>query len=103
MRTKRWIKRWKHDSFLSRNGTLLPYDKLEHFLLAFLGMFASLLWWNVRSGQKFVFLWLVWNAVGILWEYFQWQARRYLLEPKDVAANNLGFVLAGAVYYLFFS
>jgi VanZ family protein len=103
VRQKRWIKRWKRDSFLSRNGTILPYDKMEHLLLAFLGMLVSLLLWQARvSVQKFVFLWLVWNILGILWEYFQWQARRYPAEPKDVAANNLGFALAGLTYYLLF-
>jgi VanZ family protein len=103
MRKKRWIKRWKRDSFLSRNGTILPYDKMEHFLLAFLGMLTSLLLWKPHaSGQTFFLLWVLWNALGILWEFAQWQARHYSAEPKDVAANNVGFVLAGLTYYAFF-
>jgi len=28
---------WKDDNWLSREGSLLPYDKLEHFLISLLG------------------------------------------------------------------
>jgi hypothetical protein len=34
---------WHEDKWLSREGSILPYDKLEHFLLALLWMIAGIL------------------------------------------------------------
>jgi len=96
------FKRWQQDSFFSRNGTILRYDKLEHFLLGFIGVLATLLILKVATGQAFVLVWLAWNVLGIFWEFIQFVTRNYRAEPKDVVANNLGFLLAGLLYFVFF-
>ena len=101
MRRRRWVKHWRQDSFFSRNGTVLVYDKLEHFLLGFTGMLITLFILKRVPLQEFVFLWIVWNGIGLLWEYFQFVSRDYEAEPKDVIANNIGFILAGIGFYLF--
>ncbi len=101
-RPKFHFKRWRHDSFFSRNGTLLKYDKLEHLILGFVGMLATILLVKDVPVQVFILLWLGWNIIGILWEFMQFVTRDYTGEPKDVLANNLGFILAGITYYLFF-
>ncbi len=30
---------WKQDKWLSKQGSILPYDKLEHFILALIGAY----------------------------------------------------------------
>ncbi|RLD13217.1 hypothetical protein DRI50_07585 [candidate division KSB1 bacterium] len=100
-RRKFRFKRWRQDSFFSRNGTILKFDKLEHFLLGFAGVFVTLLLLKTNSLQIFILVWLVWNVIGLTWEFMQFVSRDYFAEPKDVLANNIGFLLAGLVYYLF--
>ncbi len=101
MRNK-WLKYWREDSFLSVNGTILKYDKLEHGLLGFIGMFASLWLVSVHSVQMTVLLFVIWNIVGLLWELFQLFVQRLPIETKDLAANNVGIVLAGLLGFLIF-
>ena len=96
------IKYWGEDSFLSTNGTILRYDKLEHALLGFAGMLAALIWFRLEGMQVVLLVWLGWNAVGLFWELFQVFALKQMLEIKDIAANNAGFILAGIIYPLIF-
>lgn len=98
-RGKFHFKRWRQDSFFSRNGTILKFDKLEHLILGAIGMFITLILWHNVTLQTFALLWLLWNSLGIFWEFVQFFTRDYLAEPKDVVANNLGFLLAGLVYF----
>ncbi len=101
MRGKKFrFKRWRQDSFFSRNGTILKFDKLEHLILGAIGMLITLIFWHKVTLQTFVLLWLLWNGLGIFWEIVQFFTRNDLAEPKDVVANNLGFVLAGLVYFV---
>ena len=34
---------WNRDKWLSREGTLIPFDKIEHFILGFLGIIIGIL------------------------------------------------------------
>ncbi|NOX87979.1 MAG: hypothetical protein GXO77_03060 [Calditrichaeota bacterium] len=99
---KRWIKYWRHDSFLTRNGTILQYDKLEHSIIAFGGMLITLLYFKPVALQVALFIWLIWNGIGLLWELFQFIVKNNSVEIKDVAANNVGFILAIFVFYALF-
>ncbi len=94
----RKIKYWREDSFLSTNGTILKYDKLEHALLGLFGMMVTLLWLKPVGIQPIILFWLGWNLVGLLWEIFQVFVQNQKLEIKDIAANNIGFVLAGLAF-----
>ena len=99
---RRKIKYWGEDSFLSANGTILKYDKLEHAILGFSGMLAVLIWIKPYGLQQIILIWLGWNVVGLLWELFQVFVQKQVLEIKDIAANNAGFVLAAIVYIVIF-
>ncbi len=90
---KKWFKPWHEDSFLSGNGTLLRYDKLEHLILAFIAMAVTSQFISFKNIQVFGLWFLFWNGVGMLWEVFQRLFLKHLMEPKDIAANNAGFVL----------
>lgn len=97
-RGMRKIKYWREDSFLSTNGTILKYDKLEHALLGLFGMMVTLLWLKPVGIQPIILFWLGWNLVGLLWEIFQVFVQNQKLEIKDIAANNIGFVVAGLAF-----
>ncbi len=96
------IKYWREDSFLSTNGTILRYDKPEHAILGFAGMLAVLLWIKPAGVQQIILIWLGWNVVGLLWELFQVFVQKQVLEIKDIAANNVGFVLAVIIFGVIF-
>ncbi len=95
---RRLFLNWREDSFLSRNGSFLVYDKLEHALLGFLGMTFSALLFALSSVQVFFLLCLIWNGIGFFWELAQCIINRQLIQPKDIAANNIGFVLTFPFY-----
>lgn len=59
--TYRWLK-WSSDRWLSRNGTILPYDKAEHALVsAALTLIATIL-------MPLAFACLLVLFIGALWE-----------------------------------
>lgn|GEM_PF-1496662 len=95
------IKYWRDDSFLSQNGTILKYDKLEHGILGLIGMLATLIWVKPAGIQQVVLIWLVWNGIGLAWELFQTYALKQVVEIKDMAANNAGFILSALLYLLY--
>jgi len=99
---KRWIKYWREDSFRTTNGSILKYDKLEHGLLGFIGMFVSFFLISAISMQVIILLFVLWNIIGLIWELFQVAIKRVPIETKDLAANNIGFVAAGILGYLIF-
>lgn len=55
---------WDEDKWLSRQGTILPYDKLEHFLLSFVGVLLGIVLLNINP--PFVVLFIA--LLGIGWE-----------------------------------
>ena len=91
---------WSDDHWKSKQGSYMEYDKLEHFLLGFIGfMLTSLLlplMWNI----------IIWELIAIGWEVkdglltydgkniqgFSW---------KDLLADNYGFALAIIIYVRF--
>ncbi len=99
---KPWITYWRNDSFWTTNGSILKYDKVEHAILGFVGMFVTL--WVIpdKSIQLTILIFVVWNIIGILWEIGQLIFQKFPIEVKDLAANNVGLVLAGCLNYLLF-
>jgi len=89
--------KWSDDNFRSTQGSYLAYDKLEHFLLGFLGLCVTLFFFDFLSSI------IVWLSLGIAWEIkdglltydgknvqgFSW---------GDLIADCLGFVLAIILY-----
>ncbi len=97
--------RWAHDSWLSRGGLVVKYDKLEHALAYFVGS-VFLLWLGLPYDEVFFFLFLA----GVMWEIkdahipfetygkfggdgFSW---------RDIIANLTG-IFAGFLVVWFFS
>ena len=89
------FEKWSNDKWLSKNGTILPYDKLEHLLLGALGMFICIYWISFSLLTSLIIM----EILGIGWEIkdglvpyddkgniegFSW---------KDLIADNAGFIL----------
>ena len=89
---------WHEDSFLSRNGTILVYDKLEHAILAFIGMVITSFFIMEKNIRIFLLLWVAWNVIGVLWEIFQLVVQKQPIQIKDIAANNIGLLLSFFLY-----
>lgn len=70
---------WKKDSWFSKNGSLLVYDKLEHSLLGIIGAFIL---------QFFFADWLL-LLIGFI-AAFLWEIKDGLL-PYDEQGNIEGF------------
>lgn len=94
-----WQWRWAQDHWLSKGGTILPYDKLEHFLVYFLAAFLL----SFKLAKETVIALLC--AIGLLWEikdalmpyekYGWWGGEGF--SWKDTAANLVGIVLGLAL------
>ncbi|MGH7595552.1 MAG: hypothetical protein ACREOI_04330 [bacterium] len=94
-----WQWRWAQDRWLSKGGTILPYDKLEHFLVYFLAAFLL----SCKLAEKTVIALLF--AIGLLWEikdalmpyekYGWWGGEGF--SWKDLAANIVGIALGLAL------
>lgn len=96
---------WKKDRWFSREGSILPYDKVEHSLLAFSGVlllsffipFTNYL--PIETNQMFI------RTLGVIWEIingtiaydginvqgFSW---------KDLIANEAGLRFAGDFIFI---
>jgi len=95
--------KWSEDKWLSKNGTILPYDKLEHLLLGAFGLLSCIYLIGLSLVQSVIIL----ELLGIGWEIkdgllpnntgniegFSW---------KDLIADNVGF-LVGFVFVNLFS
>jgi hypothetical protein len=94
--------KWTDDKWLSRNGNVLPYDKLEHLLLNALGILILAYWIGLSVLASLIIL----ELLGIAWEIkdglipyndkgniegFSW---------KDLIANNVGLLMGGLFGYL---
>ncbi|MGH1361990.1 MAG: hypothetical protein ACRBF0_00445 [Calditrichia bacterium] len=93
---------WSEDHWLSREGKLLPWDKLEHFAIAFLGVFLGILLLGVNVQLVLILA----GVAGVAWEIkdgfvayndagdiqgFSW---------KDIVADFAGIGLAYALTLL---
>lgn len=95
--------KWLEDKWLSRNGTILPFDKLEHLILGAIGLLICI----YLIGLSLVLSIVILELLGIGWEIkdgllpnntgniegFSW---------KDLIADNVGFLVGYAISYLFF-
>lgn len=70
---------WKKDSWFSRNGSILVYDKLEHFFIGIIGSFIL---------HFFFADWLL-LLIGFI-AAFLWEIKDGLL-PYDEQGNIEGF------------
>lgn len=97
--------KWSDDKWLSKNGSILPYDKLEHLLLGVLGMFIIIYWIGFSLLTSLIIL----EILGIGWEIkdglvpynkngniegFSW---------KDLIADNVGFLIGYILAICFFN
>jgi VanZ family protein len=85
---------WKDDSFFTKQGSILKYDKLEHAILGFLGMLLTHYLFRLSGIQYYFLAWLIWNLIGIIWESYQYLVQKQSIQIKDIAANNIGFFLS---------
>jgi hypothetical protein len=87
---------WSNDKWLSKNGSILPYDKLEHFLLAIFGVILGIFIFNFPIFPVV----LVLEILAILWEIkdgiVPYDKEKGLMEGfswKDLIADNMGILL----------
>jgi len=96
---------WHLDKWLSQQGSLLVYDKLEHFLLALIGVFIfnRVFKWSLRTSIIVALL------LGIGWEIkdgvlpYDWE--RGLIQGfswKDLIADAAG-IITGVTLILAFA
>ena len=90
---------WHEDSFFTKQGSILRYDKLEHAILGFAGMVFAKYIFNLSGIQLYAITWIIWNLIGVIWEIYQLVAKKQLIQIKDIAANNIGFILSGFFYF----
>ncbi len=94
---------WHLDKWLSQQGSLLAYDKLEHFLAAVISLFIfnRVFKWSIKTSVIVALL------LGIAWEIkdgiipYDWD--RGLIQGfswKDLIADIAG-ILVGAFFTLF--
>ncbi len=88
---------WDKDEWLSRQGTILPFDKLEHFLLALLCVLSGILLLKINPQVVITIV----SLIGIGWEIkdglipnsqgFSW---------KDLIADFAGISLGYFITYI---
>ena len=87
---------WHLDAWLSRHGEILPFDKLEHFLLALIGIFVFryLFKWSLRTSVVVALI------LSVGWEIkdgvLPWDFERGLIQGfswKDLIADTAGILL----------
>ena len=61
---------WKKDKWMSENGTILKYDKAEHYLLGIIGIIITYLWGiHIKATPEyFSNMFVVWVIIAILYE-----------------------------------
>lgn len=93
---------WQKDRLLSRNGSILPFDKLEHFLLAGGGLYVGVALFNFDFWASLIVL----EIIGIAWELKDGLVPQHQPEKiegfsfKDLIANNAGFALVFMILQL---
>lgn len=96
--------RWAMDSWDSRGGLVIKYDKLEHALAYFVGS-AILLWLGLSPDEVFFFLF----SAGIIWEikdaYIPYEVYGKLggdgFSWRDIVANLVGIFFGFLVAWFF--
>ncbi|KPJ96627.1 MAG: hypothetical protein AMJ53_00070 [Gammaproteobacteria bacterium SG8_11] len=95
---------WTDDKWLSKNGSIIQYDKLEHLLLAAFGSILGIFIFNFPILPVI----LVLEILGILWEIkdgvVPYDKEKGLIEGfswKDFIADNAGILLGLIVGFAF--
>lgn len=90
--------KWSDDRWKSEQGSIIKYDKLEHFILGFIGLFVTLI-----LGAAFWLSLAIWVTVGFGYELkdgtVPYDAKHIQgFSWKDFIADCLGFILAIIVW-----
>ena len=89
---------WKQDEWLSKQGTIIKYDKLEHLILSLLGviLFAYIFKFELFLSFALTFL------IGIAWEIRDGLIKNGQgFSRKDLVADFIGLLLAPLIFILF--
>ena len=95
------IKPWSEDKWFSTSGTIIKYDKVEHLILGFIGLFVTLLLIPEIGGCIFI-----WEVIALAWEakdgFFPYGPDGKIegFSIKDFIADNAGFIIAIALYFI---
>ena len=95
--------KWSDDKWLSKNSSILPYDKLEHLILGALGMFIGIYWIGFSVLTSLIIL----EILGIAWEIkdglvpYNKKGNIEGFSWKDLIADNVGFLIGYIFSYLF--
>lgn len=87
---------WNRDKWLSREGSLLPYDKLEHLILALLGVIGGVLLLKVSLLTTVMLI----AALGFVWEIKD-GFYSHGFSGKDFFADMAGIAVGYAVIQWF--
>lgn len=94
--------KWSDDKWLSKNSSILPYDKLEHLILGALGMFIGIYWIGFSVLTSLIIL----EILGIAWEIkdglvpYNKKGNIEGFSWKDLIADNVGFLVGYLFGYL---
>jgi hypothetical protein len=83
---------WHEDKWLSREGTLIPFDKLEHFILGLLGVLLGVLLLGILPATMII----ISVIVAVAWEIkdgifsigFSWKDL-----IADIAGIGIGYLI----------
>ena len=89
---------WNQDQWLSTQGTVIKYDKLEHFLLSVLGVVLLVYIFNLEILFSSALLFLI----GIVWEIRDGVIKNGQgFSKKDLIADFLGIILSHIIKMIF--
>jgi hypothetical protein len=89
---------WKQDQWFSKQGSIIKYDKLEHFLLSVLGVVLLVYIFNLEIlfSSALIFM------IGIIWEIRDGVIKNGQgFSKKDLIADFLGIMLSNIIKLIF--
>jgi len=99
---------WNKDKWNSRNGSVLPFDKLEHAITAFVVTLSLMLMGPDHANQYQVgaIVFCFTTLLGLAWEFkdgiIPYDGKHIEgLSKKDLIANTAGILLALLIYFVF--
>ena len=84
------FKRWKEDKWLSKEGSLIVYDKAEHFILFFLVIIVGYVFLPMIEMKAWTGLWIL---MGFGYELL-WDGPKTGFSLKDFIADLAGIASA---------
>ena len=89
---------WDQDEWLSTQGTILKFDKLEHLFLAVIGVFILVYLLKFELNLSFALIFLL----GIAWEIRDGLIKNGQgFSKKDLIADFAGVVIAYLIVVMF--